>query len=376
MKSKTRRARCIILVLILLLTSNVYAVDALNEATFTGTIIVDEETAEPLNLGEIEVKVYQSSPIEVDESYTIYGDEYAFSVYPDENGVFEFDRPSSVFSLTVDVNSLPEGYGIDHHTSMYLPEIRSDTFALSAVNRAEVVTDNLKYPSIVLFNGDGEEVYAPYEFTPTYQMDSQNDNIVEVSGTVNLGGNIAYSVSSSVVLPEIDDIYKVDLLYDVGAINEAQRIEKYIEIYESGMNDVICATPIIDEILEFYESNEYQTAPESLKVQIENLFQTPQEYATTYPNSVSNSYFTVHYSSNVTKTVAQNTLSYLTSLRGQAASLGFNLPINESGKTTLQIYITADSNSANGLTHHSSDRSKTSWSYTEIYNLNNLSTKR
>ena len=73
---------------------------------------------------------------------------------------------SSVFSLTVDVNSLPEGYGIDHHTSMYLPEIRSDTFALSAVNRAEVVTDNLKYPSIVLFNGDGEEVYAPYEFTP------------------------------------------------------------------------------------------------------------------------------------------------------------------------------------------------------------------
>lgn len=335
MKSKTRRARCIILVLILLLTSNVYAVDALNEATFTGTIIVDEETAEPLNLGEIEVKVYQSSPIEVDESYTIYGDEYAFSVYPDENGVFEFDRPSSVFSLTVDVNSLPEGYGIDHHTSMYLPEIRSDTFALSAVNRAEVVTDNLKYPSIVLFNGDGEEVYAPYEFTPTYQMDSQNDNIVEVSGTVNLGGNIAYSVSSNVVLPEIDDIYKVDLLYDVGAINEAQRIEKYIEIYESGMNDVICATPIIDEILEFYESNEYQAAPESLKVQIENLFQTPQEYATTYPNSVSNSYFTVHYSSNVTKTVAQNTLSYLTSLRSQAASLGFNLPINESGKTTL-----------------------------------------
>lgn len=246
MKGKTRRARCIILVLILLLTSNVYAVDALNEATFTGTIIVDEETAEPLNLGEIEVKVYQSSPIEVDESYTIYGDEYAFSVYPDENGVFEFDRPSSVFSLTVDVNSLPEGYGIDHHTSMYLPEIRSDTFALSAVNRAEVVTDNLKYPSIMLFNGDGEEVYAPYEFTPTYQMDSQNDNIVEVSGTVNLGGNIAYSVSSSVVLPEIDDVYKIDLLYDVGAINEAQRIEKYIEIYESGTNDVICATPIID----------------------------------------------------------------------------------------------------------------------------------
>lgn len=62
MKSKTRRARCIILVLILLLTSNVYAVDALNEATFTGTIIVDEETAEPLNLGKIEVKVYQSKP--------------------------------------------------------------------------------------------------------------------------------------------------------------------------------------------------------------------------------------------------------------------------------------------------------------------------
>ena len=51
---------------------------------------------------------------------------------------------------------------------------------------------------------------------------------------MNLGGNIAYSVSSSVVLPEIDDVYKIDLLYDVGAINEAQRIEIILRYMNTG----------------------------------------------------------------------------------------------------------------------------------------------
>ena len=60
------------------------------------------------------------------------------------------------------------------------------------------------------------------------------DDIVEISGTVNLNGDISYNVSSNVDLPELDAIGKVELLYDVGAIDEVERIEKYIEIYEDG----------------------------------------------------------------------------------------------------------------------------------------------
>ena len=122
MTNKIRRVTCVILALVLLLSANAYAVDDLGESTFTGTIIVDSESPKLLNLGEIEIEVYQSTPIETDESYTIYSEEYAFSVYPDENGIFTFDRPSSVFSITVQVDSLPDGYGISHHTSLYSPE--------------------------------------------------------------------------------------------------------------------------------------------------------------------------------------------------------------------------------------------------------------
>ena len=101
--------------------------------------------------------------------------------------------------------------------------------------------------------------------------------IVADSGTVNLNGDISYNVSSNVDLPELDAIGKVELLYDVGAIDEVERIEKYIEIYEDGTSGSICSTPIVGEILEFYESDEYQTAPASLKIEIENLIQTPEE---------------------------------------------------------------------------------------------------
>ena len=128
MTNKIRRVTCVILALVLLLSANAYAVDDLGESTFTGTIIVDSESPKLLNLGEIEIEVYQSTPIETDESYTIYSEEYAFSVYPDENGIFTFDRPSSVFSITVQVDSLPDGYGISHHTSLYSPEITSDRY--------------------------------------------------------------------------------------------------------------------------------------------------------------------------------------------------------------------------------------------------------
>lgn len=85
-------------------------------------------------------------------------------------------------------------------------------------------------------------------------------------------------------------------------------------------------------------------------VEIENLIQTPEELSddedleAEYPNSVSNSYFTVHYDDTVTKTVAQNTLNYLSTLRNKSSSLGFNAPINQSGYSTLQsISVTLES---------------------------------
>lgn len=75
MTNKIRRVTCVILALVLLLSANAYAVDDLGESTFTGTIIVDSESPKLLNLGEIEIEVYQSTPIETDESYTIYSEE-------------------------------------------------------------------------------------------------------------------------------------------------------------------------------------------------------------------------------------------------------------------------------------------------------------
>ncbi len=72
MTNKIRRVTCVILALVLLLSANAYAVDDLGESTFTGTIIVDSESPKLLNLGEIEIEVYQSTPIETDESFTPY----------------------------------------------------------------------------------------------------------------------------------------------------------------------------------------------------------------------------------------------------------------------------------------------------------------
>lgn len=190
MTNKIRRVTCVILALVLLLSANAYAVDDLGESTFTGTIIVDSESPKLLNLGEIEIEVYQSTPIETDESYTIYSEEYAFSVYPDENGIFTFDRPSSVFSITVQVDSLPDGYGISHHTSLYSPEITSDIFTLSIVDEAEIVADSLKYPEIMLFNADGEEYLSSPETT---MQDTKYGN-----GVFPMAIDVAYGGSATI----------------------------------------------------------------------------------------------------------------------------------------------------------------------------------
>lgn len=374
MTGRLHRTMCVILAIILIITSNVYAVGNNSGSNFTGTILVESASIDKNVLDEITIDVYQSTPVETDGNYIVYSDEYAFSVSPDKNGFFSFERPSSVFSLTVQIDSLPNGYGIDHHTSMYLPEDISDTFVLSLINKAEIVSNDIKYPGIILFNDKGEEVYTAYTFEPTYHIGESGDDALEIGGTVGLGNNIEFAVSKHVELPDIGEINKIDLLYEIGAISEADRITKYIELYKNETRNIDCSTPIIDTILDFYESDEYQLMPEALKMQVETFLQIPEEYEVEYPNAISNSYFTIHYSNDVTKTVAQNTLSYLTSLRSIASNEGFRMPIKQPLYSTIQVYITSEVNAeTNGKTFHDKGATITSPSTIYIYNLNNLS---
>lgn len=156
---------CSLLSLSLLLSiSNVAAANV--ESSFSGKIEVDS-TSESIDLTNININVYQSIPREetATEWVTEYDETLAFTVHPNHDGVFTFTPPSSVFSLTVQMDTLPIGFGIDKHTELYYG-INNDqnVFTLSQISDVELTSSSLyDYPNITILNEGNEEIYADFE---------------------------------------------------------------------------------------------------------------------------------------------------------------------------------------------------------------------
>lgn len=86
--------------------------------TFTGTIISESE----VNLSGIGVKIYSAEPV-YDEAGELryYAETYDRTIYTNSIGVFSFTKPTTYCSYTIDVETLPAGYGISKHTQFIVP---------------------------------------------------------------------------------------------------------------------------------------------------------------------------------------------------------------------------------------------------------------
>lgn len=311
---------------LLLSISNVVAVNI--ESSFSGKIETDS-TVESIDLTNININVYKSIPREetATEWVTEFDETFAFTVNPNQDGVFKFTPPSPVFSLTVQVDTLPIGFGIDKHTELYYGANNDqNVFTLSQISDVSLTASSLnQYPDVTILNNNNEEIYANFDFSPTYRQDPFNPNRVEISGAVKLSGGIEFTPSTTVDLSNTSPIDKINQLYNVGIITEDDYFEKCMQAIEDNSTLDFCGIPSNSDI-----------SPYGL----ESIPEEVQESMTGLTSEVHNNYFMVHYNAkNTTKSNAESVAKFLLDMRSKSISAGFKAPISDTGGNQLNVYL-------------------------------------
>ena len=228
MMTRSNRAKRIIAILLscVLLIPTVFTTTAIEESpsNFEGRFITKDSEAEEVDLSQIEVEVYQSIPKpKVAEDYVEYEETYLYSVYSDTEGKFSFEIPNQTFSITVALDSLPSGLGIEQQSRLYHSDAVSDTFGLYKVADANMTVTALDAePEVTLLAKDGTQLLADYSFA--YSFEPKNDDVVSYSGVVRLQDNTVLDTSTDVDLSGMSFYEKNEQLYLSGIIDEEERM--------------------------------------------------------------------------------------------------------------------------------------------------------
>lgn len=344
---------------------------------FTGKIQLSAEKAGQIDLSAVEIKVYKATQRQQTVPNVLeYDETYQFSVFPDAQGNFSFERPSAAFSITLDIDSLPAGYGLKKHTAFYQGEDINDVFELCEIENVNLYVSAIDTtPEVTFTNIEGTEVYTGYNFEPEYFYDENNESLI-ISGEARMSGGTTCNLTKTFDLCEGDPVYNIEQLRNLGLITEEERLNQLVDLLNGTIPIMNSGTAILDMLAEYRESSAYDSVQQDLKNKIDQVFKK-DEISTLSINAgtnESNSYFTVYYDTDeISLDVAKDTLTFLNQLRSYALSAGFELPIPESGHLTYRVFLSEESNEANGYTYPVDIDGGKAGSYIEIYNFNDLS---
>lgn len=323
--------KCISLLLSLSLLLSILSTEVIAaqpSSTFSGKIELDSNK-NSIDLSTIIINIYQSIPKEetATEWVTEFDEIFAFSISPNQDGTFEFTPPSPVFSLTIQVDTLPVGYGIDKHTLLYYGANNNlNEFTLSPISDATLNISSLsEYPEVVFLNDVGEQIYASYDYSPIYTQDVHNSNKVEVSGTVKVAGGIKFYPSATVDLSNVTPFDKINQLYNCGLITETEYLEESIQAI--GADDTPNFCGVIEDI--DLSTNSLANIPQEVQNSINDL-----------TSEVQNNFFKVHYNSkNTTKANADAVAKFLLDMRSNSIRVGFKAPKSHTGDNQVHVYL-------------------------------------
>ena len=242
-------------------------------SSFSGTITDSSKAA---NLSGIEIKVYSAVFVDEEDENALdyYAETYAFSVYTDENGAFSFTKPTTYCSISVELASLPSGYGISQRTQFIRPQRNEFTFSISPIASIDTKLSGDEI-EVTLLNEDGAPILAEYtvhEDSPiklgtvssasqifqTYKSSLASVDAMEsytYTGTVTAPGFTA-PYSETVDLSDWATDSKVDFLYTKGILTEEEQMEYYCDILSSDEYSVSgdCGTHMIGKLTEYINS--------------------------------------------------------------------------------------------------------------------------
>jgi len=191
-----------------------------DETQFVLTLDCSDEN---VDLSDIAIDVYTASLAyaEDESGYYEFEETLSFSVAPNADGTVVFTRPSEYFSLTVQTNSLPEGYGVSEHTKFFFPEDAEYGVKISEICFADVELSQANALVPKLYDADGNIVYANASFEvldkkEEYTIDLadcmiSHDQTIEITAS-----NKEYVIEKTLTYKYFDEIDKENYLYSNG----------------------------------------------------------------------------------------------------------------------------------------------------------------
>ncbi len=187
------------------------------------------------DLSGIDIKVYRAELTYADDTgFAVYDETLAFTVTTDASGKVSFEHPSERFSITVDLATLPEGYGIDRHTVSLTNKAKNYGFGLSKIEKTEVEKSGDRWYTR-LCSARGAYIHALYE-TKVVEEASYSKNSLRVGLTttviVTAGGKEYVTVFKENKTFETK-YHRNAVLWHRGLITEGEFLVSWLDYLES-----------------------------------------------------------------------------------------------------------------------------------------------
>lgn len=381
MIQKTRKFTSLFLVFAILMmqitaTASAIAPNDDSGSNFLGRFVSANDND---NLENIAVDIYRIiDQIHETSDMTVFDREYAFTVYSDNQGTFSFTKPSELFSIEVQIDTLPANTSISCHSKVFTNDDHETSFLLVTNNTSNLRAAETAFDT--LNNSCNEEPLLKFESFESGSVSFSNIGLT-VTGQAEIGGKfIPYS--NTFEFDSVDPLITVNSLYDAGLLSEIQKIQQYCNLYENySFPSGYCLLPLVSTLQDYrtemsstdFELNDYEVETLNQINEIIPLAYTPPSL----PHYKTSGHFTVHYNlqtvQNQSITHINNVLTYLNDLYDTAVDEGFEEPLCETGESTIHVYLLSETGDANGLTWQSESFGTTSAGSIEIYGFTSLS---
>lgn len=213
---------CILMTICIICNKQVY--NANNSSTKTYCVRV-YNSDESIDYSNIRLNFYEQKEIvdNDDLSITEFYDKFSFSSYVDNNGFYFFDTDINNYSVSIDLTTLPSGYGVIYK-NMYLSDNNKYVeFILLPIFDVEFEFDGDYEYSVRFYSPNYKELYANYEIK--CQFDSINTEFYfdSINYHVTIFNNDKeFLINDSYSLKELTIEEKNVFLHKYNLINNAE----------------------------------------------------------------------------------------------------------------------------------------------------------
>lgn len=315
------------------------------------------KTNDDVNVSKIKIDIMTSELKQSENDVFIYENNYAYSVYTDIDGTFSFSKPSENCLVRIDLNSIPEGTGVDKQSYFVDYTNTLEDFTISEIadvefNDTDSVTVYDTYKNQLVTNVDVE-----MDTQGISMCDMTNSDDLTALCTANANG---YIETASIDISNEKDslVTKANTMFAMGLISETEKAEMYLKALKTkDFGDQECITFIYDELNNYLVTGTNRTLADEIFSYIgENTklrSSAPPEatYTTEGTRTVSNAKisYTLHYekdsasSGYISETLMNSMEGYVKSIIDHYfITYGFNTPMLRTGDTSYQIYFVPD----------------------------------